>query len=173
MKLHLFLCPRWLTFTWWGCYSLCLWHKPTDLAHSFLFCSCVCFCLHGSFNRISFYKFLSQLFVFSLCSSSLISVLLALSAIYLFIKVSFSPDVIHCGWLGLKHQLSNLLYQRTASSDLYFCVTGSSVFLSPCSPIAILHHGGLANRVIVCCKWWWWRLCPCMWRFFYTGDCNF
>ena len=34
-----------LTFTWRGCCGLCLWHKPTELAHSFLFCSSVCFCL--------------------------------------------------------------------------------------------------------------------------------
>ena len=27
--------PRWLTFTWWGCYGSCLWHKPTELARSF------------------------------------------------------------------------------------------------------------------------------------------
>ena len=40
--------PRFLlTFTWWGCYGLSFWHKPTELARSFLFCSCVCFCLHG------------------------------------------------------------------------------------------------------------------------------
>ena len=26
---------RGLTFTWWGCYGLCPWHKPTGLAHSF------------------------------------------------------------------------------------------------------------------------------------------
>ena len=26
---------RGLTFTWWGCYGLCLWHKPTELAHPF------------------------------------------------------------------------------------------------------------------------------------------
>ena len=31
---HLFS-PRGLTFTWWGCYGLCLRHKPTELAHSF------------------------------------------------------------------------------------------------------------------------------------------
>ena len=27
--------PSGVTFTWWGCYSLCLRHKPTELAHSF------------------------------------------------------------------------------------------------------------------------------------------
>ena len=56
-KSHHHLRPRGLTFTWWGCYGLCLWHKPTELAHSFLFYSCVCFCLYGPFNFISFHKF--------------------------------------------------------------------------------------------------------------------
>ena len=62
-------CPRRLTFTWWGCCGLYQRHKPTDFAHSFLFCSCVCFCLHGPFNCISFHKFSQQLSAFSLCSS--------------------------------------------------------------------------------------------------------
>ena len=77
--------------------------KLTKLAHSFLFCSCVCFCLYGPFNSISFHKFSRQLFVFSLCSSGLHSALMVLSTIYLFMKVSLSPDVIPCGLLGLKH----------------------------------------------------------------------
>ena len=42
--------PRGLTFTWWGCCGLCSWYKPAELAHSFLFCSCVYFCLHSPFN---------------------------------------------------------------------------------------------------------------------------
>ena len=41
-----------------------VWHKPTKLAHSFLFCSCVCFCLYGLFNCISFHKFSWQLSIF-------------------------------------------------------------------------------------------------------------
>ena len=28
--------PRGLTFLWWGCHCLCLRHKPTELAHSFI-----------------------------------------------------------------------------------------------------------------------------------------
>ena len=101
-------CPHGLTFTWWGCRGFCFWHdKPTKLAHSFLFCSFVYFCLYGPFNCISFHKFSQQLSAFSLSSSGLISALLVLSTIYLFMKVSFSPDVILCGWLGLKHQLTN------------------------------------------------------------------
>ena len=49
----------------------------------FLFCSRVCFCLYGPFNCISFNKFCRQLSAFSLCSSSLMSVLLVLSTICL------------------------------------------------------------------------------------------
>ena len=40
-------------------------------------------------------KFSRQLSAFSLSSSGLISALLVLSTIYLFMKVSFSPDVIY------------------------------------------------------------------------------
>ena len=63
----------------------------------FLFCSCVCFCLYGLFTCISFHKFSRQLSAFSLCSSSLIFALLVLSTIFLFVKVSLSPDIILCG----------------------------------------------------------------------------
>ena len=69
-----------------------------ELSHSFLFCSCVCFCLYGPFNCISFQKFSRQLSASSLCSSCLISALSVLSTVYLFMKVSCSPS-----WLtGLK-----------------------------------------------------------------------
>ena len=37
--------PRGLTFTWWGCCGSCLWHKPAELIHAYLFCSWVYFCL--------------------------------------------------------------------------------------------------------------------------------
>ena len=82
-------------------------YKPTELAHSVLFCSCVCFCLYGPFSCISFNKFSRQLSAFSLCSSGLMSASLVLSAIYLCMKVSLSTDIILCGWLGLKHQPAN------------------------------------------------------------------
>ena len=91
-------------FMWWGCCGLCFWHKLTELAYSFLFCSCVYLCLFGPFNCISFHKFSRHLSAFSLCSSGLISALTVLSAIYLCMKVSFSPDIILCGWLGLKRK---------------------------------------------------------------------
>ena len=61
-----------LTFTWWGCCGLCLWHKPTELVHSFIFCSCVSFCLYGSFKCISLHEFFRQL---SLLSHSVLLVL--------------------------------------------------------------------------------------------------
>ena len=57
----------------------------------------VFFCLYGPFNCILFHKFFRRLSVFSLCSSGLISALLVLSTIYLFVKVSLSPDIILCG----------------------------------------------------------------------------
>ena len=41
------------------------------------------------------------------CSSGLLSALLALSIIYLFMNVSFNTDIILCGLLGFKHQLTN------------------------------------------------------------------
>ena len=99
--------PHGLTLTWFVCCGLCLWHKPTEFPHSFLLCHCVCFCLYDPFNCISFHRFSRQLSAFSLCSSGLISVLLAFSTIYLCMKVSFSPDIIPSGWLGSKHQITN------------------------------------------------------------------
>ena len=41
---------------------------------------------------------------FQLCVNS---ALLVLSSMYLFIKVSLSPDLILCGLLGLKHQVTS------------------------------------------------------------------
>ena len=82
-----------------GNVTVYVWHKPTELAHSFLFCSCVCLCFDGPFNCISFHKFYQQLSVFPLCSSGVISASLVLSTAYLFMKVSFSPDIIPSGWL--------------------------------------------------------------------------
>ena len=100
--------PRGLTFTWWGCCGLSLWLKQ-NRACPLLFILFLCLFLSlWPFNCISFHKFSRPLSAFSLCSSGLISALLILSIIYLFMKVSVSPDItILCGWLGLKHQLTN------------------------------------------------------------------
>ena len=46
-----------------GDVTVYFWHKPTEFAHS-LFCSCVCFCLYGPFNCISFHQFSWRLSVF-------------------------------------------------------------------------------------------------------------
>ena len=90
-----------------GDVTVYVWHKPTELACSFLFFSCVYFCLYGPFNCISFHKFSWQLSAFSPCSYSLISALLVFSNIYLLLKVSLSFDIIPSGWLGSKNQLAN------------------------------------------------------------------
>ena len=109
----------------WNIFVLIIWTLPVtvpvnspscggdvvvELAHSFLFYSCVSFSLYGSFNCISFHRFSRQLSAFSVCSSSLNSVLLVLLPIYLLVKVSRSPDIILCGWLGVKHQLPHSLW---------------------------------------------------------------
>ena len=69
----------------------------TSFPTPFLFCSYVCLYLYDPFNRILFHKFSLRLSVFSLCSFGLISASLVLSTICLFMKVSFSPDIIHGG----------------------------------------------------------------------------
>ena len=76
-------CPRGPPFTWGGCCGSCLRRKPTELAHSFLFCSCVYFCLCGPFHCISFQKLSRQLSTFSLYSSGLDFASSVLSTTYL------------------------------------------------------------------------------------------
>ena len=56
---------------------------------------------------ISFHEFSRQLSTFSLCSTELISAFMILVTTCLFMKVLLSPDIILCGWLGLKRQLTN------------------------------------------------------------------
>ena len=84
-----------------------VWHKPTELAHTFSFCSCVYFYLYDPFNCISFQTFSWHFSSFQFCSSGLNSALFVLSTIYHFMKVSLSPDIIPSGWLGSKHLLTN------------------------------------------------------------------
>ena len=85
--------PRGLVFTWWGWCGLCFSHKPTELAKSSLFCSCVSFSLYGPFNCVSFHQFSRQLSAFSLCSCGLITASLVFSALYLFLKVSLNVSL--------------------------------------------------------------------------------
>ena len=61
---------------------------------------------------------INSLSAFSLCSSGL----------YHFMKVSLSPDIILCGWLGLKHKLIHLLL----SWNTYFIVRLVFWYISPC-----------------------------------------
>ena len=56
-----------------GDVTVYVWRKPTELAHSFSFCSYAYFCLSGPFNCTSFHKLSQQFSIFSLCSSSLSS----------------------------------------------------------------------------------------------------
>ena len=113
------LCPRGLSFTWWGCRGLCFWHIPTELAHSFSFGTYVYFCLCGRFSGISFRKFSQRLSVFSLCSSGLISALLFLTTMYLFMKVSFSPDIFFVWLTGLKAPTNCLAHSLSLSFYLF------------------------------------------------------
>ena len=83
-----------------------VWHKPTELSQSFSFCSRTYFCLYGPstvFHSIN----PPDNSPFSDCSSCLISALLVFPTLQLFVKVFFSPDMIHSGWMGSKHQLTN------------------------------------------------------------------
>ena len=101
-------CPGGLTFTWLGCYFLCLWHEPTQLAHSFLVGSCVCFCLYVALSTV----FHSMNFPSNSPRSHSVLPVLFLPywsfQLYISLKKSLpQPWYNLCGWLGLKHQLTN------------------------------------------------------------------
>ena len=92
----LWLClfvPCGLTLTWWGCYGLCPWHKPTELAHSFYSV------------LVSFPVFMALSVILQLMNSpdnsplshSVLSVLFLRSTMYLFVKFSLNgPSVGSC-----------------------------------------------------------------------------
>ena len=106
----LFYCPRRLSFTWWGCCGLCFWHTLSKLAHSFLFCSCVCFYLYGAFNCISFSKFSRQLSTYSLCSSGLISICFTGPFNYMYISLSLKKFCFSRLWMtGFKAPSNQLV----------------------------------------------------------------
>ena len=79
-----------------GDVTVYVWHKPTELAHSFLICSYVYFRLYGSFNCISFHEFSQQISVFWLCSSCLLSSF----QLYIFVWKSLSALIwsLVVGW---------------------------------------------------------------------------
>ena len=91
--------PHGLTFTWGICCGLYLWHKPTEVAHSFWSV------------LVSISVLLAFLTVFYSINSPensppshsvLISVSLVLSTTYLFIKVSLQPWCNHLWLTGLE-----------------------------------------------------------------------
>ena len=91
-----------------GDVTVYVWNKQTELAHPFFYSVLV---------SISVFMALSTVFCFinSLSNSpfshsylsGLISALSHLSAICIYMKISFSPDIIPSGWQGSKHQLTN------------------------------------------------------------------
>ena len=89
--------PGKITSMWWERYGLCQPSLPTPF-YSVLVSISVFMALSTVFHSITFSR---QLAAFSLCSSGLFffffSAFLVLSVIYLFMKVSFSPDIILCG----------------------------------------------------------------------------
>ena len=93
-----------------GDITVYVWHKQTELAHSFLFCSYVCFFLWPFQLYFIPEKLPTTLRFLTLFFRSYLSALLVFSTTYLFMKVSFSPDIIHSGWLGSKHQLPTYLH---------------------------------------------------------------
>ena len=97
-------CPRGLTFTWRRYCGLCPWHKPTEFAHSFLFCSCDYFCVYGPFNCILFHKSSRQ---FSASNPVLPVSFLPYWSVNSLYESLLSPAVICSGWLRWKHRLTN------------------------------------------------------------------
>ena len=59
----------------------------------------------------------------------------------LFMKVSFSPDMILCGWLGLKHQLTNSCFPRLNVTPLIFFKRSYQKALIVPVPWSITLHG--------------------------------
>ena len=100
------VCPHRLTVSWWWCYV-------TELAHSF--CS-VLVSVSDPFNCIflpTTLHFLNLFFWSYFCLTGFQPYM------SLLMKVSLSPDIILCGWLGLKHQLNHkvLLGCRRATGN--------------------------------------------------------
>ena len=132
--------------------------KPTELAHHSFFILFLCLFLSlCSFNCVSFYKFSRQLSNFSFCSSGLISAFLVLSTIYLCMNVSFSPDIILCGCLGLRHHLTDLLFLVANKSSALF----PFLFPSPGPHISSSSFCWLITLLrLICCRDCHYRLGP-------------
>ena len=86
---------------------------PTPFFFFFFFFFLLFLCLFLSFNCISLHKFshptlcfLTQFFRSYFCLTG------PFNYMYSFMKVSFSLDVTLCGWLGLKHQLTDEIHRK-------------------------------------------------------------
>ena len=88
---------------------------PTPF-HSVLVSVSVCMALQTVFHSMNSPR---QLFAFSLFFRSYIGLVGPFNYIFLH-KVSFNPDVVLCGWLGLKHQLTNSLAVCVRSVQRYY-----------------------------------------------------
>ena len=139
MMLFFSSCSHGFTFTWWGCccYVFDIYQPslPTP------FCSVLV--------SVSVFMALSTVFysINSPDNSPLPHSVLPLlflpywsfQLIFLFMKVSLSPDIILCGWLGLKNQLTN-----NSSLLVWFCIVVGYVavviycYFSSCSVIVSL-----------------------------------
>ena len=91
-----------------------VWHKPAEFAHSFVFFSCVYFCLFGSFTCILFHKFSRQRSVFLLCSSGFISALLVLWFKHDFIQ---KRDIYDTKWVRSPKSIN--FYAQWSQKTIY------------------------------------------------------
>ena len=84
-----------------GMLGLCQRRKPTELAYSFLYCSCVYFCLTALSTVFHFINFPDHCPFFTLFFRSCLSPMDPFNYMSLY-KVSLSPDLIPSGLTGLK-----------------------------------------------------------------------
>ena len=105
--------------------------KPTKLAHSFSFCSCVYFCLYSPFNCISFHKFSPQLWFFFLLFFRsyfcLVGLFYCISLYESLLQPWYNPQ-----WLtGLKTTINQLTLPLTFQSLQTSNIFKSNEFLFP------------------------------------------
>ena len=125
-------------------------------------CCCHCSCCFiyvflALLNVFYYHTFSRQLSAFSLCFFLSLP-LLVLSTIELSVKVSLSPDIIVCGWLGWKHRLTRCFcrFRRCCHCRCYsYCCYCWRCYC----------------RCYSCCRCW--CRCCCLWRCFSSGNPRF
>ena len=86
-----------------------VWHKPTELAHSFFYSVLVSISVYMAFSVV-FHSITSpDNSPFSHSVLPVLSLPYWSFQLHTSLRVSFSPDIIHSGWRGTKHQLTNSL----------------------------------------------------------------